>query len=280
MFESYIVLFSTLLGFVVGSFLNVVVLRHGTGRSLLGRSSCASCLQKLSWYELVPVASYVLQRGRCRSCGSRIALQYPLVELTAGLLFGLLALQFLEKSLSLETSVIFLRHAIFMCLLLVILVYDLHHHIIPNDFVYIAILIGVIPALAAPFLIPWGSSVALALLAGPLVAIPLWLLWFVSHGRWMGFGDVKLALALGWFLGLSLGLTALLLSFWVGAAVGMALILTPKILAYGRGLLGTPRLWQTSARFTMKSEVPFAPFLIAGAWIAYFGNLNFFIGWW
>lgn len=141
--------------------------------------------------------------------------------------------------------------------LLFTVVYDLRHSIIPWR---CSILLGVL-ALASLFvnldtlavLIPPQS----VLLAGPVLAAPLFLLSFVSRGRWMGWGDGALELSLGWFLGLSAGLSALMLAFWAGAAVGIALILLKK------GL-------------TMKTELPFAPFLVFGMFLAFFFHVDFF----
>jgi prepilin signal peptidase PulO-like enzyme (type II secretory pathway) len=95
-----------------------------------------------------------------------------------------------------------------------------------------------------------------ALLAGPLLALPLTLISLVSKGRWMGWGDGALELSLGWMLGLTAGGSALMLAFWIGAAVGIA------ALAAKKGL-------------TMRSELPFAPFLICGALIAFFFHVDF-----
>lgn len=85
------IIFTGLFGLIVGSFLNVVILRMNTGKTLGGRSMCLSCNKKLEWYELIPLVSFIIQRGRCTKCHSKISWQYPIVEaITAVLLQQLL----------------------------------------------------------------------------------------------------------------------------------------------------------------------------------------------
>lgn len=237
--------FLFVLGTIVGSFLNVLLLRGGTGLDVRGRSFCPSCGLRIKVYDLVPIFSFLLLGGRCRSCGSRISVQYPLVEATLGLLF--LGAYVLERAL-----VPLLIDLVVATLLLYIAVYDIRHRIIPEPGVWIfnavaltRLLLGATP-LHVPAEVWWAFS------AGPLMALPLWLLNVLSRGRWMGFGDVKLALGLGWLLGLSGVFPALAFAFWIGALAGVGLMaLTPLARLLGRG-----------AHLTMKSEVPFAPFLI------------------
>jgi prepilin signal peptidase PulO-like enzyme (type II secretory pathway) len=103
------------------------------------------------------------------------------------------------------------------------------------------------------------------ILAGPVLALPFATLWLVSGGKWMGLGDAKLALPMGWILGIALGFSAIIIAFWIGAAVGIILILSEKITRRGN--------------LSMKSEIPFAPFLILGLTIVYFTGINIlFIG--
>lgn len=245
------------LGLIVGSFLNVVLLRYHTGRTVRGRSSCLSCGKRLEPHELIPVVSYLLQCGRCRSCGSRISPQYPVVEMGTGLLFLGVYLLGLPAVSALTTLVA-------GALLILIGVYDVRHKIIPDVFVYLLSALGALSLFIRPDL-----SVAVpdtvAVLAGPLFALPFLVLSLVSSGRWMGLGDAKLALALGWLLGAGESVTAFLLSFWIGTvAVGSV--------AFARALvrtLGAQELFSDGKALTMETEVPFAPFLILGAVIAY-----------
>lgn len=243
---------SFIFGTIIGSFANVFVLRYGTGRSLNGRSSCGSCGKQLSWYELIPVVSWLIQRGRCRSCDSRISPQYLIVELVFGGVFTLCAWSILGSAivLTVSSSINLVYLWIVSFLFIALSVYDIRHMIIPNG---ILIVLGAV-ALAWQVGGLWGAWHALfmALIAGPLVALPFFLLWLVSKGRWMGLGDIKLALVMGWMLGLLGGFSALIFGVWAGALVSLAIIGITRLVSHRTGL-------------TMKSEIPFGPFLAAAA---------------
>ncbi len=170
-----------LFGTIVGSFLNVVILRYNTGKGTGGRSGCFSCGATLKWYELVPILSWLALRGRCSSCGSKISAQYPLVEAGTGLLFFLsyqkiASLPFQEASLSL------LFFAAVWSLLTVIFVYDLRHKIIPDGPVYFfaALSLGMLIFREGNALLSLPGL--LDLLAGPLFFLPFFLLWYFQEG--------------------------------------------------------------------------------------------------
>ena len=103
------------------------------------------------------------------------------------------------------------------------------------------------------------------LLAGPILFLPFYLLWKVSDGAWLGLGDGKLALGIGWFLGLSAGTTAILFAFWIGAGISLILLFLERVLKN-----------DTEAQLTMKSEIPFGPFLVLGTFLVYLFELNLF----
>lgn len=232
-------------GLIIGSFLNVVILRYNTGRSVNGRSGCLSCGHKLKTSELIPVLSFIFLKGRCSGCGSKISMQYPLVELGIGLLFVLI---FLKFSSDINFMVFLL---ISTSVLVVILVYDIRHKIIPDGLVYtLAGLSLVYRIIETPFN-NLSLLTTLDLLAGPILFIPFYLLWVVSRGRWIGLGDGKLALVIGWMLGFVMGLSAITIAFWIGAIISVTILLID-------------RLKVSSVNITMKTEVPFAPFLIIG----------------
>ncbi|MES2203082.1 MAG: prepilin peptidase [Patescibacteria group bacterium] len=241
---------AAVLGTVLASFINAVSFRWGTGLSIAaGRSRCMHCGHTLSAADLVPVLSYIFLRGRCRYCGSRISPQYPLVELCGGVLsLGTYWLHPMPAEYAFWLAI--------WMLLLFAAVYDLRHTIIPWS---ISSVVAIL-ALGHAYLI---GAPLYDIAAGPLLALPLFLLWLVSGGRWMGLGDSVLELGLGWLLGLTLGLTGFFLAFWSGAIVGTALLVCGRSLPAGR-------------QVTMKSEVPFAPFLIAGALAAHFLHVDFF----
>lgn len=251
-----ILIISFVFGTIIGSFLNVLALRYNTGMGVNGRSRCMSCGKNLTWIELVPVFSFLAQRGACRSCKAKISWQYPLVEFTAGILFAILFL--IYPPVGLVNSVITAFQLCILCILMVITIYDIKHKIIPDSLVYtfacLAFVLMFIGNDAHPLIVPGVWNI----LAGPLLALPFALLWFVSNGEWMGLGDAKLILGIGWMLGLSYGLTALTLSFWIGAIASVAYILI------------------VHRKFKHGAEIPFGPYLILGLYIVLITGIQLF----
>jgi len=251
----FISLIFFILGTIIGSFINVVVLRYKTGRSpMKGRSKCFSCGKMLFWYELVPIFSFLFLNGKCLGCNSKISYQYPIVEFITGLaFFGL--------SYKLGLSYILLLYLLIAPILIAISVYDFKHKIIPNgmtlSFDLLALVVLFINhGFFASFIMPG----LLNLLAGPILFAFFALLWIISAGKWMGFGDAKLALGVGWLLGLSAGVFSIMMAFWIGAVWSLIILVLQKLEISRSGL-------------TIKSSVPFAPFII----IALF--LQIFTGW-
>jgi prepilin signal peptidase PulO-like enzyme (type II secretory pathway) len=246
----------------------VVIFRHNTGKSTIkGHSMCLSCSKKLSWYELIPLFSFLAQGGRCRNCKSKISIQYPVVEGLTAFFFILLFYRYGWLLFAGHTALFFFLMGYLIlsfALLLVIAVYDLRHKIIPNGLVYSFIALSVFSYFfhtGMQGLI--SSGTASHIFAGIVTALPFAGLWFFSKGKAMGFGDAKLALGMGFFLGLSRAVAALALSFWLGALISVGIILIEK-----SGSL------RKKKQLTMKSEIPFAPFLIAGFFLAYFLNID------
>lgn len=256
-----LVLISAGFGLIIGSFLNVFIYRFRTGKSLSGSSHCLSCATPLKWFELFPVISYVCLRGRCRSCGCRIPPRYALVESFTALLFVLTALQ-----VSSLVELLFLW--VVMSVLVVVFVYDLNHYIIPDSTVIVLTLLttgwlGYMSFLGMPT-----SYILWDILAAALGSSFFLALWLVSRGQWLGFGDVKLAFPLGLLVGSAKVFSMIVFSFWIGAAISLCIVGLAKVQRGKLGLLfGTPRL-------TIKSVVPFAPFLIAGCLLVFFTQLN------
>jgi len=241
-----------ILGLIIGSFLNVLILRYHTGRSLGGRSGCLTCGQALCWFELVPVLSFICLKGRCRTCRAKVSWQYPLVELATASLFVFSAQHFLPS-----WTVVFFSWLI-ISLLIVITVYDLRHKIIPEVLVYGFDFLAFIWAI---FL---SEDLISALVAGLIFFGLFGAMWYFSKGTWMGFGDAKLVLGFGFLLGLSAGFSALLWAFVLGAIVGLLLLASSK-------LKKLPKNWP---RFNLKTEVPFAPFLVIGLLLVWLGQFN------
>ncbi|MBI1971500.1 MAG: prepilin peptidase [Candidatus Wildermuthbacteria bacterium] len=230
-------------GLAVGSFLNSVIWRLEKGESFFyGRSYCPHCRHTLSWRDLIPVLSFVLLRGRCRYCSKPISLQYPLVELATGILF-VLVFRYLNFDIA---NVIYLLTIV--SILITIFVYDLKHFIIPDQLVYPAIAVSGIWYLVSSIQDTRYEILDTAYSA--LGAVFFLAVYLVSRGRWLGFGDVKLALLMGLFLGWPNVLVALFAAVVLGAVAGLALIALKEK--------------------TMKSEIPFGPFLVAGTFVALF----------
>src|SRR3989344_1770847 len=142
-------------GAVIGSFLNVVGLRWGK-ESVGGRSTCRTCGKILHWYELVPIISFLIQKRKCRGCKAKISWQYPAIEILTGLIFVTVPLWMLPV----------------FCIYIVILIYDLHHKIIPDPLVYLAIILSLV--------LSWH------LLAGLIIFLFFVAIWFLSRGRAIG----------------------------------------------------------------------------------------------
>ena len=268
-----IFVFIFLLGTIIGSFLNVVIFRFNTGKTIVtGRSICMNCNRELRWYELIPVFSFLIQSGKCRRCASRISHQYPLVEILTGVMFALVAFKFLSLMyVSYWLYIFFVVLYVFIfSILIVISVYDLRHKIIPDKLIFIFIFISFLSIFINPSLL--GNLFAWptfgALIAGPLFALPFVALWYFSKGRLMGLGDGKLILGIGWMLGFYPGLFALILSFWIGTIVSLGLMFLSKSL---------PALkWEQVGKMSMKTEIPFAPFLIVSVFVTFLFSLDIF----
>jgi prepilin signal peptidase PulO-like enzyme (type II secretory pathway) len=241
MFESVIII--SLLGLSFGSFINVCAYRLPRGVSVLTlRSFCPSCNHCLTWYELIPVVGYALNRGRCRYCKERISPSYPLVEIISA---GILLILFLKYTITLE----FALSSIFCLLMVLIAVIDWKYLIIPNQIVIVGFIFG----LAMKALVNSDVFVhAIISSIGSLVVVAIIL--FLSNRFFkketMGWGDVKLAGVIGLFLGFQ----KFLIVLWIAALGGSV---------YGIWLLrkrGMPR----------ETKLPFGSFLAVAACIVLF----------
>ncbi len=252
-------------GLIIGSFLNVVILRFNTGMTVSkGRSACFSCGKTLSWYELVPLASFFAQQGRCRGCHSKISWQYPLVELAGGCAFVIAYFQIPAAFTAWLPLAVFALLAAILCLYIVMTVYDIRHKVIPDGFSYGAGVLALGLIAVQGYMVGFIAPSRLA--AGALMFLFFWFFWFVSRGTWMGLGDGKLALSMGWVLGLSKGLAALLLSFWVGAILSILALFFQRLLA-GKG-------GKNKHKLGLKSAIPFGPFLMIGFLIVLIWHLD------
>ena len=264
------ILFLFLFGITLGSFLNVLILRYELGgavfgRQLKGRSICHHCHKTLSWYELIPIVSFVIQLGKCRSCGEKILFQYPVVEIMAGIIVATIP-QILGF-----TPLAFVW-VVALLVLLVISFIDARHYVIPDVLTAIIALLGI----AATAIIAIGDAPFLALIPGTFLGDYAfvfsftnnpWLLRLtaafvggaffssiilLSRGKAMGWGDAKLIAAVGLLIGWPDILLVIMIAFIAGAIVGVTMLVGKK------------------KRF--KDALPFGPFIAFGViMVVYFG---------
>ncbi len=248
----FIVVIAFVFGIIIGSFLNVYLYRFHTGKSLSGNSHCLSCGTPLRPYELVPLFSYLCLRGRCRTCQSFIPSRYFLVELLTGLLFVGVVLTSLDIISMIHTLVL-------VSILVIIAVYDIYHMIIPDELVMVLLVVVISNQLYLHIVGLPITDFYFNIIATLFASVFLMILWRVSKGAWIGFGDVKLIIPLALSVGYTSVFSMTVLSFWIGAVIGLMIMLYQKIVTSRQ-----PHLKLLAKSLTIKSAVPFAPFLILG----------------
>ena len=242
-----------ILGLIIGSFLNVVVYRINLAETLLGRSHCPRCQKTIRWYDNVPVLSFVLLKFRCRDCGEKISWLYPTVELLTGIVFALLSAKFFMLTDS-STWLITCYYLVTVSALIVILVYDFLYLEIPGIVLWLGVGFAVFCNLVldGQVMQAIGSLSDSATYSGTLAAMVAFIFFFalsfLSKEKLLGMGDAYLVIFLGLILGWPKILLGLFLAFAIGAIYGIILIALKKK--------------------KLKSQVPFAPFLVAGTIIA------------
>ncbi|OGY46384.1 MAG: hypothetical protein A2840_00785 [Candidatus Buchananbacteria bacterium RIFCSPHIGHO2_01_FULL_47_11b] len=202
-------------GLIFGSFLNVVIYRLNVGSFGRSRSFCPDCNHQLSWWDNIPVVSFLLLAGRCRYCKKNISIQYPLVELGTALILVWLYTE-------LGISQVFFLYAIFAFFLVVIFTYDLRYYLIADEVTIPAMIVAFVGNIflgADPL-----SLVTGAVLGGGFFSVQ----YLVSSGRWIGGGDIRLGAVMGLMLGWQVTIIALFIGYVVGAAVGLTLIAVKK----------------------------------------------------
>lgn len=245
-----------LLGLIVGSFINVLVCRLRLAEDIFfDRSRCPHCKNIIAWYDNIPVISIILLNFKCRNCRKKISWQYPLVEVLTGVLFALIGLGFFssQDAFSWTFTLYLLGASVF---LMAILVYDWLYMEIPDVLLWP----GIFWALVFNLFFDWnqknfsGEILSVSTYSGVLAAFLAFVFFFLlsvlSHEKWMGMGDAYLAIFLGLILGWPEILLALFFSFLTGSIYGIISI--------------------AAGRKKMKSQVPFAPFMIIGTYIALF----------
>ena len=226
------------LGLIVGSFSNVCIYRIPRNESVIYPAShCPKCRSKIKPIDNIPLLSYILLKGRCRNCKSKISIQYPIVELLTGLTYLII---YLIYGLSVQTLI----YIILSSALIIIAFIDLNEQIIPDVISLPGIVIGLILSFIVPY-ISFINSVLGALIGGGIILIIAWVGSIIFKKEAMGGGDVKLAAMIGAFLGWRYTIISLFLGFFIGALVGIILILS-KIKS-------------------KEDMVPFGPFIVLGS---------------
>lgn len=240
-------------GAIVGSFLNVVILRLPTGKVSLVTppSRCPHCSERIRWYDNIPLFSYIVLLGKCRYCRARISLQYPFVELCTGLLSLALYTKF---GLSFEYFFYFL----FGAALMVIIFIDIAHQIIPDKISLPGIVIGFVGSFFCSEVTWQQSGLGILLGGGVLYAIAEGY-YLITKRDGMGGGDIKLLAMLGGFLGWQSLLFIVFFSSLTGSVIGIV-----AMLIQGKG---------------GQTRIPFGPFLATAAMVFLFFQTEIFIWW-
>jgi prepilin signal peptidase PulO-like enzyme (type II secretory pathway) len=244
-----------ILGLCIGSFLNVLIYRLPLDLSLKGRSFCPKCKKKISWYDNIPLLSFVLLKGKCRYCHSPISFQYPFVEALTGILFVISFFLLFNTNHELRIMnngnfdygfwiTLFFTFWVLSAFLAIFII-DLKHQIIPDQLI-ISSLVAVI---FYEFIIR-DSSFILHIMSAAAASLFFYFLYKITKEKGMGFGDVKLVFLMGLILGYPDIVLALYLAFLTGAVVGVILII---------------------ARIKkLKQPIAFGPFLSLATIVSYF----------
>jgi leader peptidase (prepilin peptidase)/N-methyltransferase len=237
MTEPFVIVTAAAFGAVVGSFLNVCIHRLPLRQSIVWpASACPHCGHALAWFENVPVVSYAVLRGRCRSCGAPISSRYPVVEALTAAMFALAWWYY-------GPGVLLASRLVLGCALIVLFEIDREHQLLPHAITLPGIVVGFLFSLFAE---PgWeGSLLGIAVGGGSLLAVGYTYYW-LRNEEGLGMGDFKMLAMIGAFLGWRLTLVTLMMASFVGSIVGVALIV--------------------ARRGGMKSALPFGTFLALGA---------------
>lgn len=246
------------LGLIVGSFLNVVIYRiHAEEDGIVdGRSRCRSCKKDLLWQDNIPLFSYLFLKGKCRFCKAPISSQYPAVEFS-GMILALIAsagaLSTYSSQYFLAGVVGVLTFFVFACML-VVFVYDYKYMEVPMNVIVWGSIFAVVLLLVKDFYTSeafsfFASHLFLHGIAGGLCFLFFFTLSYVSKEQWMGYGDGFIALVIGLLLGPLSAFVGILIAVLSGATIGILLTL--------------------SSQKTMKSAIPFGPFLVFGMVASY-----------
>ncbi len=278
-----------ILGTILGSFINVLTRRYDDTDSFFslarirGRSHCESCQRELRWYELIPIVSFIIQGGRCRSCHARVSIQYPIVEIISGLIVAGFPAFFRQYYMIPQLEILGEPASWFAWLitvwvlsalaLLALSIVDLRLKIIPDGLTILLVLLGIAGIVVQSTFQRFGAvegsffetyapifgvrqNIFINHLFGAVVGLVVFgVIFLVTRGKGIGLGDVKLAGALGFLFGWPDAILIFVFASIIGFIAGVFLMLF-------RGM-------------TMKDAIPFGPFLALGAYLVWFCGKNF-----
>ncbi|MDO8529624.1 MAG: prepilin peptidase [bacterium] len=248
-----IILIFFILGLIIGSFLNVVVYRLNLAETLLGRSHCPHCQKQIRWYDNIPLLSFVFLGAKCRDCQKKISWQYPLLELFTGVIFAAVGYYFFAY-FDPQSWIQTFYYLVLFALLLVIFAYDWKFMEIPMIVFWIALGVSVLYYLFSDWLNfnaafeIWNIATFSGMVGGFLAFLFFFVLVSVSKEKWMGMGDAYLAFLAGFIMGFPAIIFTLVLAFFIGSVYSIIVLAMKKK--------------------TMKSQVPFAPFLVSAIMLA------------
>ncbi|MBV4415316.1 prepilin peptidase [Clostridium tyrobutyricum] len=231
-------------GIVIGSFLNVCIYRIPKQQSIAyPPSHCTSCSSKLKWYDLVPILSYIILKGKCRYCKHNISIRYPILELITGLLYFFIYVKF-------GIGIVFMKYAVFISIMIVIGMIDFD----TTDVYFKTIIVGIAASIIFLLIHYYSGEFIMDYIYGGIFGAGILSFIIVITKGGMGWGDMEICLVCGLFLGLKLTLVMLFLSFIIGAVIGIILIL--------------------SGVKSRKDYIPFGPFVVMASVITVFVGQN------
>ncbi len=262
-FVATVVVLLFIFGAAIGSFLNVVIYRTQTGESwVYGRSKCEQCHTQICWYDNIPVVSFLILGGKCRSCHAKLSYSHPVVEGLMGLLFVwwyIVGFVFFQLS---QQPFVFLQPLFWLIVgvvLLYIVIIDYKYMLIPETAVVFLTALVVLYRIALTAAgIMQLNDFLIAISGMAATVLFFWGLWYITKGKGFGFGDVQLAVPLALLVGWPELLVWVFISFVLGAVVGLCLIAL-KLARFGK-------------------PIPFGPFLILGACISLIWG-NYLVAW-
>lgn len=263
---TFISILFALFGLIVGSFLNVVILRHNK-KTLGGRSECTHCHKQLAWYELIPVVSYLIQIGKCRTCKKQISGQYSIVELITAFAFYVSGFYLQNNIITayhpLLSIIAVISFLVIVSYAIIISVYDIKTKLVPLRWFIGLVVSSIIFLVNYYVIIGFYAPSLLPHLVGLIICTPFLFAWIVSGGKWIGFADIEIIAWIGLYFGAFSGIITVLSAFYMGALFAILFVIFKLLLG-------------VSYRTVRTIQIPFAPFLILAWFIATVSSWNLF----